>query len=203
MCSERVMQVSLFKSLKWPFIWSILYYLHIYCMIWSALSSQVESFILGACVPPDAVSVNASDPSNGSVSNRNPNKGDNDEEEGVKQAFVTLPSENTSSSQKSSVLQVFKKVPLYFPSQRIRNHHRLWFVLDVIITVACFHHHRHLSVSRSGLWPSLWRLCSQWLCQFFLRLRWMWKRCMEENGVRNTYSSIYIVVIMTAKSLKL
>lgn len=58
----------------------------------------------------DAVSVNASDPSNGSVSNRNPNKGDNDEEEGVKQAFVTLPSENTSSSQKSSVLQVFKKI---------------------------------------------------------------------------------------------
>lgn len=59
----------------------------------------------------DAVedSVKTSDPSNGSVLNRSPNKGDNDEEEGVKQAFITLPSENTSS-QKSSVLQVFKKI---------------------------------------------------------------------------------------------
>uniref|UniRef100_A0A671QNU0 Solute carrier family 29 member 2 n=1 Tax=Sinocyclocheilus anshuiensis TaxID=1608454 RepID=A0A671QNU0_9TELE len=42
-----------------------------------------------------------------SVKSSNPNKG---EEEGVKQAFITLLSENTSSPQKSSILQVFKKI---------------------------------------------------------------------------------------------
>ncbi|RXN23773.1 equilibrative nucleoside transporter 2-like protein [Labeo rohita] len=61
----------------------------------------------------DAVEVTekSRDASNGSVANGNPNKGDNDasEEEGVKQAFIMLPSEN-ASTQKSSVLEVFKKI---------------------------------------------------------------------------------------------
>uniref|UniRef100_A0A8C1RQ63 Equilibrative nucleoside transporter 2-like n=1 Tax=Cyprinus carpio TaxID=7962 RepID=A0A8C1RQ63_CYPCA len=54
--------------------------------------------------------VKSSDPSNGSVVNGDPNKADSGEEEGVKQAFLALPSENTSSPQKSSILQVFKKI---------------------------------------------------------------------------------------------
>ncbi len=120
--------------------------MHLCCLV----LHELNLLFCGDCVPPDAVedSVKTSDPSNGSVLNRSPNKGDNDEEEGVKQAFITLPSENTSS-QKSSILQVFKKVPLYFPSQSIRKHHSLWFVLDVITVV----YYRHLS--RSGLWRSV------------------------------------------------
>ncbi|XDV17675.1 hypothetical protein PO909_023503 [Leuciscus waleckii] len=52
-----------------------------------------------------------SDPSNGSVVNGNPNKAANcvSEEEDCKQAFVPQQTENTST-QKSSVLQVFKKI---------------------------------------------------------------------------------------------
>lgn len=73
--------------------------------------------------------VKSSDPSNGSVVNGDPNKADSGEEEDVKQAFLALPSENTSSPQKSSILQVFKKVLLYYS---IRNSLSLWFVLEVI-----------------------------------------------------------------------
>uniref|UniRef100_A0A672TFS2 Equilibrative nucleoside transporter 2-like n=1 Tax=Sinocyclocheilus grahami TaxID=75366 RepID=A0A672TFS2_SINGR len=65
----------------------------------SAHSMQLCSLFYGDCVPPDAVE--------DSVKSSDPNKG---EEEGVKQAFITLPSENTSSPQKSSILQVFKKI---------------------------------------------------------------------------------------------
>ncbi|XP_016414649.1 equilibrative nucleoside transporter 2-like, partial [Sinocyclocheilus rhinocerous] len=52
-----------------------------------------------------------SDLSVGSVPNGNPNKGDSgvSEEEGVRQAFIPLQSENTST-QKSSILEVFKKI---------------------------------------------------------------------------------------------
>ncbi|XP_077058158.1 equilibrative nucleoside transporter 2 isoform X2 [Siphateles boraxobius] len=52
-----------------------------------------------------------SDPSNCSVVDGNPNKAANcvNEEEGSKQAFLPLQAENTST-QKSSVLQVFKKI---------------------------------------------------------------------------------------------
>ncbi|KAF4110515.1 equilibrative nucleoside transporter 2 [Onychostoma macrolepis] len=56
------------------------------------------------------LTTDAVEDSNGSVLNGNPNKGDDIEEEGVKQAFITLPSENTASTQKSSVLQVLKKI---------------------------------------------------------------------------------------------
>uniref|UniRef100_A0A672PGZ5 Equilibrative nucleoside transporter 2-like n=1 Tax=Sinocyclocheilus grahami TaxID=75366 RepID=A0A672PGZ5_SINGR len=57
------------------------------------------------------VSEMTSDLSVGSVPNGNPNKGDSgvSEEEGVRQAFIPLQSENTST-QKSSILEVFKKV---------------------------------------------------------------------------------------------
>lgn len=131
--------------------------------------------------------VKSSDPSNGSVVNGDPNKADSGEEEGVKQAFLALPSENTSSPQKSSILQVFKKVPLYYS---IRNSLSLWFVLEVITVSSSSS--SSLSVSRFGLWRSVWRLCSRLLCQFFPRLRWMWKRCMEGNGVRNTHMFLYL-----------
>uniref|UniRef100_A0A672TDI3 Equilibrative nucleoside transporter 2-like n=1 Tax=Sinocyclocheilus grahami TaxID=75366 RepID=A0A672TDI3_SINGR len=66
------------------------------------LDSKCKSYELetsSRLLPTDAVE--------DSVKSSDPNKG---EEEGVKQAFITLPSENTSSPQKSSILQVFKKI---------------------------------------------------------------------------------------------
>ncbi|XP_016346107.1 equilibrative nucleoside transporter 2 [Sinocyclocheilus anshuiensis] len=66
------------------------------------LDSKCKSYELetsSRLLPTDAVE--------DSVKSSNPNKG---EEEGVKQAFITLLSENTSSPQKSSILQVFKKI---------------------------------------------------------------------------------------------
>uniref|UniRef100_A0A8C1YCT7 Equilibrative nucleoside transporter 2-like n=1 Tax=Cyprinus carpio TaxID=7962 RepID=A0A8C1YCT7_CYPCA len=65
----------------WPFIELILCYLHLYAVRFEVHTS--------------AHSVQFSD---------------SGEEEGVKQAFLALPSENTSSPQKSSILQVFKKI---------------------------------------------------------------------------------------------
>uniref|UniRef100_A0A673IGH9 Solute carrier family 29 member 2 n=1 Tax=Sinocyclocheilus rhinocerous TaxID=307959 RepID=A0A673IGH9_9TELE len=65
----------------------------------SAHSMQLCSLFYGDCDPPDAVE--------DSVKSSDPNKG---EEEGVTLAFITLPSENTSYPQKSSILQVFKKI---------------------------------------------------------------------------------------------
>ncbi|XP_043100781.1 equilibrative nucleoside transporter 2 isoform X2 [Puntigrus tetrazona] len=58
-------------------------------------------------LPTDAAedSVKTGDPSPASVANGNPSPAENDEEEAVKQAFITLP-----SPQKSSVLQVFRKI---------------------------------------------------------------------------------------------
>ncbi|XP_073691686.1 equilibrative nucleoside transporter 2 [Garra rufa] len=80
------------------------------------LDSKSKSYELepsGPLLSTDVVedTEKSSDPSNGSVANGNPNKGDNSaiEVEGVKQAFITLPSEN-APIQKSSVLEVFKKI---------------------------------------------------------------------------------------------
>ncbi|XP_026071529.1 equilibrative nucleoside transporter 2 isoform X1 [Carassius auratus] len=67
----------------------------------------------GDSVPPGDVEgcEKTSDLSVGSVANGNPNKGDSSviEEEGVRQAFIPLQSEN-KSTQKSSILEVFKKI---------------------------------------------------------------------------------------------
>ncbi|XP_048042098.1 equilibrative nucleoside transporter 2 isoform X2 [Megalobrama amblycephala] len=80
------------------------------------LDSKSKSYELetsSQLLPTDAVEgcEKTSDPSNGPVVNGNPNKGVNcvSEEEGCKQAILTLQTENVST-QKSSVLQVFKKI---------------------------------------------------------------------------------------------
>ncbi|KAK2914406.1 hypothetical protein Q8A67_002805 [Cirrhinus molitorella] len=81
------------------------------------LDNKSKSYELepsGALLSTDVIEdpEKSSDPSDIPVANGNPNKGDNgasEEEEGVKQAFIVLPSENTPA-QKSSVLEVFKKI---------------------------------------------------------------------------------------------
>lgn len=142
--------------------------------------------------------VKSSDPSNGSVVNGDPNKADSGEEEGVKQAFLALPSENTSSPQKSSILQVFKKVPLFF-------HQKLsqpvvcsggYNSVFIIIFIS-------LSLSLDLGYGVLCDVCVHGYSVSFSR---GYGGC--ENGVwremgyeTHTCSFIYNVIIMTANSL--
>ncbi|XP_042617142.1 equilibrative nucleoside transporter 2-like isoform X3 [Cyprinus carpio] len=101
--------ITLFSYMLLPKLEFARFYLHSKS---KSYELQTSSRLLptGDSVPPGDVedSEKTSDPTIGSVANGNPNKGVS-EEEGVRQAFIPLQSENTST-QKSSILEVFKKI---------------------------------------------------------------------------------------------
>ncbi|XP_042617141.1 equilibrative nucleoside transporter 2-like isoform X2 [Cyprinus carpio] len=95
--------ITLFSYMLLPKLEFARFYLH-------SKSKSYELQTSSRLLPTGDVedSEKTSDPTIGSVANGNPNKGVS-EEEGVRQAFIPLQSENTST-QKSSILEVFKKI---------------------------------------------------------------------------------------------